>query len=150
VPQPPWTGPHEPPTGPVEPTPGAHPGRLQHVALLWLREPGNEEHARAWAQAATALAAIDGVESLELGPAAPVSWAGPDTSFDFALTIVFSSRAAMERYQPHPLHQEAIALSSSIMDRVYAFFVELDALADHSLAPHPDPDHDRPMEADRP
>jgi hypothetical protein len=112
-----------------EPSAGADPGRIQHVALSWLREPGNAEHVEAWLRAVDALATIPGVESVVVGPAAPVSWGDPDQGFDFAMTVVFESRDAMELYQPHPVHHEAIALSNKIMKRVYAYYVELDTLA---------------------
>jgi Stress responsive A/B Barrel Domain len=108
---------------------GADPGRIQHVALSWLREPDNEQHLSAWLEAATALATIPGVESLAIGPAAPVSWSDPDQTFSTALTIVFTSRDAMELYQAHPIHHEAIALSNMLMKRVYACYVELEAFA---------------------
>jgi hypothetical protein len=112
-----------------EPSPGADPGRIQHVALSWLREPGNPEHIDAWLRAVNALATIPGVESVVVGPAARVSWGDPDQGFDFAMTVAFESRDAMELYQPHPVHHEAIVLSNKIMKRVYAYYVELDAFA---------------------
>ncbi len=111
-------------------SPGAHPGRIQHIALSWLREPGNSEHIRAWVDAVAGLATIPGVETAVVGPAAPVTWGDPDESFDLALTIVFESREAMELYQPHPVHHQAIELSNRIMKRVYACYVELDAFTD--------------------
>ncbi|WP_433502983.1 Dabb family protein [Pseudonocardia halophobica] len=109
---------------------GAHPGRIQHVALSWLKEPGNPAHVDEWVRAARALGAIPGVESMVIGPAAPVSWSDPDQSFDFAMTIVFENRDAMEAYQPHPTHHAAIAVSNRIMKRVYAYYVELHAYAE--------------------
>ena len=75
--------------------------------------------------AAHELEAIEGVNSLTIGPPALISWSDPDQGWDFGLVIHFASRQAMGDYQTHPLHLKAIALSNQIVGHFYVFYLDM-------------------------
>lgn len=82
--------------------------RLVHVVLVWLKEPGNPDHRARIVEATRSFMAIPGVEEIAVGE--PVSSERPmvDDSFDVGLYMVFTSREALEAYQAHPMHEEAL------------------------------------------
>jgi len=87
--------------------PAMHPGRVQHVVVMWLKEPGNAQHRRQLLDASYDLAAIPGVESVAAGQPLPSTRPVVDSSYDLAVTFVLRDAAALAAYQAHPLHQAA-------------------------------------------
>lgn len=83
-------------------------GKLFHVGLVWLKEPGNAAHRQQIVVAAHAFAReIPEVQFLSVGqsPLSPSPYV--DDSFDVCLVMQFADKAAMERYNQHPVHQKA-------------------------------------------
>jgi hypothetical protein len=84
------------------------PGKLFHVGLVWLKEPGNAAHRQQIVAAAHAFAReIPEVQFLSVGQSPPSPSPYVDDSFDVCLVMQFADRAAMERYNQHPVHQKA-------------------------------------------
>ena len=83
-------------------------GRLHHVGLVWLKEPGNEANRRRLIDAAHAfLREIPEVRALSVGPALPQASPLVDSSFDLCFVMEFDDQAAMDRYAKHPVHEKA-------------------------------------------
>jgi hypothetical protein len=114
-------------TSAAEPEP-AQKGKLYHVGLVWLKEPGSVEQRKKIIEAAHAFAKeIPEVESVSVGQTLPKASAYVDASFDVCLVMRFRDKAAMDRYGAHPVHQQAareifLPLSSKIL--FYDFIAE--------------------------
>ena len=81
---------------------------VQHVVLLWLRDPGNPRHLEDLAVASRMLAALPGVLGLEMGPPLPSDRAVVEDGFDLALFFRFEDADALAAYQSHPWHRRAV------------------------------------------
>jgi hypothetical protein len=89
------------------PAPAA--GQIDHVVLVWLKEPGNEAvRQRLIAEASTFPDRIPGILSLSAG--APLSSDRPvvDDTFDVGFVMRFVDREALAAYEVHPVHQAAV------------------------------------------
>ena len=82
-------------------------GRIVHVVLVWLNEPGNAAHRARIVDATREFAAIPGVGEINVGEPIPGTRATVDDSFDVGLTITFASRQALSNYLAHPAHRAA-------------------------------------------
>jgi hypothetical protein len=83
-------------------------GKLYHIGLVWLKEPGNEEQRKKIIEAAHAFAKeIPEVESLSVGQTLPQTSSYTDASFDICFVMRLQDKAAMDRYGAHPVHQKA-------------------------------------------
>jgi hypothetical protein len=83
-------------------------GKLYHVGLVWLNEPGNSEHREKIIAAANSFAReIPEVQFLSVGQPLPKisSWA--DASFDICFVMRIENKAALDRYAKHPVHEKA-------------------------------------------
>ncbi len=84
------------------------PGKIYHVGLVWLKEPGNAAQRQQIVTAAHAFAReIPEVQGLSVGQTLPSPHPFVDDSFDVCLVMQFANQAAMERYNQHPVHQKA-------------------------------------------
>jgi hypothetical protein len=83
-------------------------GKVFHVGLVWLKEPGNAAHRQQIVAAAHAFAReIPEVQFLSVGQSPPSPSPYVDASFDVCVVMQFADKAAMERYNKHPVHQKA-------------------------------------------
>ncbi|MBC8094394.1 MAG: Dabb family protein [Akkermansiaceae bacterium] len=83
-------------------------GKINHIGLVWLKEPGNAEHRQKIIAAAHSFAReIPEVKFLSVGQSLPKASPYVDASFDICLSMQFDDQAAMERYNKHPVHQKA-------------------------------------------
>src|SRR6266853_1426975 len=83
-------------------------GKLYHVGLVWLKEPGNAEHRQRIIAAAHSFAReIPEVEFLSVGQTLPKTSQWADASFDICFVMRLEDRAALDRYGKHPVHQKA-------------------------------------------
>jgi hypothetical protein len=84
-------------------------GQVEHIVLLWLKQPGNADQRDKVIAAGKTLRDIPGVLSVTAGQ--PLASDRPivDDSFDVGFVIRFASKAAGESYQTHPLHMKAVA-----------------------------------------
>jgi hypothetical protein len=83
-------------------------GKLYHVGLVWLKDPGNAEQRKKIIEAAHAFAKqIPEVESLSVGQTLPQTSSYTDASFDVCFVMQLKDKAAMDRYGAHPVHQKA-------------------------------------------
>jgi hypothetical protein len=82
-------------------------GKLYHVGLVWLKEPGNAEHRQKIIEAAHSFAReIPEVEFLSAGKTLPATSSWHDASFDICFVMRLENKAALDRYAKHPVHQK--------------------------------------------
>jgi len=83
-------------------------GKLYHVGLVWLKEPGNTEHRQKIIAAAHSFAReIPEVQFLSVGQTLPKTSSWADDSFDICFVMRLEDKAAMDRYGKNPVHQKA-------------------------------------------
>jgi hypothetical protein len=80
----------------------SHP--LEHIVIVWLKEPGNRAAQDRIIEASEVLTAIPGVVSLKSGTVVASDRPIVDSSFDVALIITLVDAAALQAYLSHPLH----------------------------------------------
>lgn len=99
--------------------PPAKPGSVDHVVLVWLKRPGNEQDKQALVEIGRELRVIPGIRFLDTGTALPSERPTVDDSFDIGYVMRFDSPAALEAYAIHPVHvkakDELIRLSGRIL-----------------------------------
>jgi hypothetical protein len=89
----------------ADPTPK---GKLTHVGLIWLKNPGDQADRQRVIEAAHRFAReIPEVQSLSVGQPHRSTSPLVDTSFDICLTMQFEDQAALDRYARHPVHEKA-------------------------------------------
>lgn len=85
------------------------PGQIDHVVVVWLKQPGDEAiEARMVETARTFPDRIPGILSLTIGDALPSERPEVDDGFDLTLVIRFADAAALAAYEVHPVHQAAV------------------------------------------
>jgi len=83
-------------------------GKLYHVGLVWLKEPGNAEHRQKIIEAAHSFAReIPEVQFLSVGQTLPKTSSLVDASFDVSFVMRLEDKAAMDRYGKNPVHEKA-------------------------------------------
>lgn len=83
-------------------------GKLNHIGLIWLKNPGNTaDQAKIIAAAHEFAREIPEVQFLSVGKSVPKGSPLMDTTFDICLTMQFDDQAALERYARHPIHEKA-------------------------------------------
>ena len=83
-------------------------GKLYHVGLVWLKEPGNAEQREKLIAAAHSFAReIPEVQFLSVGQTLPKTSSWADASFDICFVMRLEDKAAMDHYAKNPAHQKA-------------------------------------------
>lgn len=82
-------------------------GRVHHVVLCWLKEPGNATQRRQLIEASRSFREIPGVREVRAGE--PLAGSRPvvDGSFDVAMVFSFTDVQALQAFQAHPAHRQA-------------------------------------------
>jgi len=98
-------------------------GKINHVGLVWLNEPGNAEHRQKIIDAAHSFArGIPEVQFLSVGQTLPSASPYVDDSFDICVVMQFADRAAMDRYNKHPVHEKAAREAFLPLSRKILFY----------------------------
>lgn len=95
--------------------------RLRHSVVFTLRHDGGSPEAQRFFSALRALAAIEGVEELEV-----VREVSPKNSYQFGVTMEFADRATYDAYSAHPDH---VAFVRDRWDVDVADYLEVDFVA---------------------
>jgi hypothetical protein len=99
--------------------PPAKPGSVDHVVLVWLKRPGNEQDKQTLVEIGRELRVIPGLQFLDTGTALPSERPTVDDSFDIGYVMRVDSPAALEAYAIHPVHMKAkdelVRLSGKIL-----------------------------------
>ena len=81
---------------------------MAHVVLMWLKHPERDRDRAQLVRASHSLRMMPGVLRVEAGYAVPPPPPGIDRSFDLGVVITFRDRAALERYEEDPRHDDAV------------------------------------------
>jgi hypothetical protein len=92
----------------VQPTAAASSQTIEHIVIIWLKQPGNTDAQNTIIKASQALKTIPGVMAIKSGKAVPSQRTVVDSSFDVALIISFADQAALDAYLTHPLHLQLL------------------------------------------
>ena len=83
--------------------------KVEHIVLVWLKRPGNAaDRATLIATARKFQAEIKEIQHLSVGPSVPSERPIVDDSFDVGFVMRFASKADMDAYEKHPVHQKAV------------------------------------------
>jgi len=83
-------------------------GIFNHVVLIWLNEPGNQDAIHQITTVSHSFSAIPGVLAVKVGTVASSDRAIVDDSFDVGIIISFPDQQAMQAYLKHPIHTRAV------------------------------------------
>jgi len=81
---------------------------IEHIVIIWLKQPGLTDAQDTIIKASQALKTIPGVMALKSGKAVPSQREIVDSSFDVALIVSFADQAALDAYLTHPLHLQLL------------------------------------------
>jgi len=79
-----------------------------HIVVVWLKEPGNQNHRQQLLEASQQLTEIPGILSVQAGKVIGSDRAVVDSSFDIALVMRMRNREVLNSYVQHPLHHQLI------------------------------------------
>ena len=102
-------------------------GEINHVVLVWLKEPGNESQRQQLIERSKQFTQIPGVLQVSAGTALPSTRPVVDTSYDVAVVMRFVNEQALREYDAHPIHKKAVQevlapLSAKVL--IYDFRVQ--------------------------
>lgn len=87
----------------------APPGKVEHIVLVWLKNPGDAADRDALIAVAKAFPAqIREIEHLSVGTAVPSERDIVDDSFDVGFVMRFANEADLATYVDHPDHVNAV------------------------------------------
>jgi hypothetical protein len=81
---------------------------VEHVVIVWLKDSGNVEQRAKILDESIVLQSIPGVVSIKSGQVIASERSIVDSSFDVALIVSFSDRAALDAYLVHPVHVQLV------------------------------------------
>ena len=81
---------------------------IVHIVLIWLKEPGNQNHMKKIIDISNQLKEISEIQEMQVGRSIPSDRKIVDDSFDVGLYMIFTDNEDMQRYLVHPKHKEAV------------------------------------------
>lgn len=103
-------------------------GKVDHCVFVWLKKSGDKtDRARLVEAARRFEREIPEIERLTVGQMLPSARPIVDSTYDVAFIMRFADKAAMDRYEQHPVHQAAVKdllLPVSKKVQVYDLVVE--------------------------
>ena len=84
---------------------------VNHVVLLWLKDPGNVQQQQQIIEATRSLEEIPGVIKIRVGKKITSPRPIVDDSFSVGIHMLFADRIAMENYLKHPEHTRTVTQS---------------------------------------
>lgn len=100
---------------------------VEHVVIAWLKQPGDPAAQQRIIAASQALTSIPGVVSLRAGTAVASERPIVDSSFDVALVISFTDKAALDSYLTHPLHVQLVQQTlKPLVERILVYDFSID------------------------
>lgn len=103
--------------------PPAKPGSVDHVVLVWLKRPGNDQDQQTLIKLGGELRTIPGLRFLDSGTALPSQRPIVDDSFDVGYVMRFDSPAALDAYAVHPVHMKAKEELTRLSARIVVYDV---------------------------
>ena len=98
---------------------------IQHIVVVWLKEPGNEQHRLQLLKASQRLTEIPGILSVQGGKVIGSERSVVDSSFDIVLVMRIRNREVLNNYVQHPLHQQLLnEVFKPLIERYRVYDVE--------------------------
>ena len=95
-------------TGCAHVQPSSPTGGIEHAVFVWLKNPGSTKDRNTLVDTSRGLAAtIPQIRSFRWGTAVPSERPVVDDTYDVALVMNFTDRAALEKYETNPAHARA-------------------------------------------
>ena len=108
----------------IQTSPAASNETIEHIVIIWLKQPGNIHAQDTVIKASQALKTIPGVISLKSGKAVPSQRTIVDSSYDVALIISLTNKAALDAYLVHPTHRKLLEeILQPLVDRIRVYDV---------------------------
>jgi len=83
-------------------------GRVNHIVLCWLKEPGNIEHRQRIIEVSKSFRDIPEVLEVRAGQVIESDRGIVDDSFDVGICITLGNAEDMNAYLDHPQHRKAV------------------------------------------
>lgn len=83
-------------------------GMINHIVLIWLKEPGNAEMRKEFIKHSKKLNALPGIVSRQVGIVKKTGRKVADDSFDVAVNAILKDQAAFDAYMNAPLHKKIV------------------------------------------
>ena len=97
---------------------------IEHIVIIWLKQPGNTSAQDTVIKSSQTLKTIPGVISLRSGRAVPSQRTIVDSSYDVALIISLTNKAALDAYLVHPTHKKLLEeIMKPLVDRIRVYDV---------------------------
>lgn len=97
-------------------------GKISHVVLVWLKQPGNQKMRDEFVTASRALNDLPGIISRHVGVVVPSERKIVDDSFDVAVTVTLKDKAALKAYMEHPRHKQIVhEVLQPLVDKIVAY-----------------------------
>lgn len=97
---------------------------LVHIVFFWLNNPDSEADRAALNLGLIGLSQIDLVKVAYIGTPADTHREVIDSSYSFAITLVFESNKEQTEYQTHPEHLEFIANCKHLWRKVQVYDID--------------------------
>ena len=81
---------------------------ITHVIIIWLKEPGNEQHREKLVKASKLLDNLPGIIHRHVGVVRPSDRKIVDDSFDIAISVTLESEKALTAYLKSPKHTQIL------------------------------------------
>jgi hypothetical protein len=95
---------------------------IEHIVIIWLKQPGNIHAQDTVIKASQALKSIPGVISLRSGKSVPSQRKIVDSSYDVALIISLTNKVALDAYLVHPVHRKLLEeIMKPLVDRIRVY-----------------------------
>jgi Stress responsive A/B Barrel Domain len=92
-----------------------------HHVFFWLKEPGNSDHQKHFADALKELVTIESIKSYHIGRPADTRREVIDSSYQFSLLTIFEDKAAHDIYQVHPVHDLFRKVADELCSKVTVY-----------------------------
>lgn len=97
-------------------------GKISHVVMVWLKEPGNQKMRHDFVKASEKLNKLPGIVSRHVGIVVPSERAIVDDTFDVAITVTLKNKQALEAYINNPEHKKILEQQlKPMVNRVVAY-----------------------------
>ncbi len=83
-------------------------GNINHVVLIWLKEPGNLQMRQEFIKHSKKLNALPGIVTRQVGIVKKTGRKIADDSFDVAVNAILKDQAAFDAYMNAPLHKKIV------------------------------------------
>src|SRR5688572_19333765 len=106
---------------------GTQPGNIEHVVLVWMKTPVDQEARRKIIEVTKTFKQIPGVIDARAGKGVPSTQPAVDSSYDVGIVVTFKDRESLKNYGPHPIHEKAAReLIVPVIRQLKAYDIELE------------------------